>query len=229
MPAPTGVTSENQFSHQTSKGLHIQLLHISKLYTDNTGRFPVRARSGNQYMIIVYHCNLNVILACPFHLHKEVHILQAYNAIMERLKSRRHHVDLQVLDNEASMAYRQIITDKWKSDFQLVPPNIHRRNAAERAIRTFKAHFLAIIAVVAPDCLRNLWGLLISQTELTLNLLRQARLDHTKLAWEAFAGPLNYDAKPLGPLGCEVNSHKKWAQETRGTSVDSWPGILVSP
>ena len=128
---------------------------------------------------------------------------------MERLKSRGHHVDLQVLDNEASTAYRQLITDKWKADFQLVPPNIHRRNAAERAIRTFNAHFLAILAGVAPYYPRNLWDLLIPQIELTLNLLRQSRLDYTKSAWEAFTGPLNYDATPLGPLGCEVISHKK--------------------
>ena len=59
------------------------------------------------------------------------------------------------------MAYRQLITDKWKADFQLVTPNIHRRNAAERAICTFKAHFLAILAGVAPYYLRNLWVLLI--------------------------------------------------------------------
>ena len=29
------------------------------------------------------------------------------------------------------------------------------------------------------------------------------------MAWEAFAGPLDYDATPLGPLGCELISHKK--------------------
>ena len=62
---------------------------------------------------------------------------------------------------------------------------------------------------MAPDYPRNLWDIIVPQTELALNLLRQARLDHTKSAWEAFAGPLNYDATPLGPLGCEVISHKK--------------------
>ena len=161
MPAPTGDTEhntkrDNQLSHQTSKELHIQVRHISKLYTDDTGWFPVQARSCNQYMMIVYHCDLNVILACPFNSRKDVNILQAYHAIMEQLKSRRHHVDFQVLDNEASAAYRQLITDKWKADFQLVPPNIHRRNAAKRAIHTFKAHFLAILAGVAPYYPRNL-------------------------------------------------------------------------
>ena len=183
--------------------------HISKLYTDDTGRFPVRARSGNQYVMIAYHCDLNIILACPFSSRKDIHRLVAYNTIMKRLKIHGHHVDLQVLDNEASAAYRQQITDKWKSDFQLVPPNIHCRNTVERAIRTFKARFLAIIAVVAPDYPRNMWDILIPKTEIKLNLLRQARLNHAKSAWEAFAGPLNYDTTPLGPLGCEVISHKK--------------------
>ena len=128
MQAPPGGTSDNQLSH--AKYLHIQVRHISKLYTDDTGRFPVRSRSGNQYLMIAYHCYLNVILACPFSSRKVVHRLGSYNAIMERLKIHGHHVDLQVLDNEASAAYRQLITDKRKVDFQLVPPNIHRRNSA---------------------------------------------------------------------------------------------------
>ena len=169
--------------------------------------------------MIAYNCDLNVILACPFSSRKYIHRFLAYNTIMERLKICCHHVDLQVLDNEASTAYRRQITDKWKADFQLVPSNIHRRNTAERAIRTFKAHFLAILAGVAPDYPRNLWDLLIPQTEITLNMLIQARLNHAKSAWEAFDGPLNYDATPLGPLGCEVISHKK--MDTR----NSWDFI----
>ena len=106
--------------------------------------------------MITYNCDLNVILACPFSSRKDVHRLGANNAIMGRLKIRGHHVDIQVLDNEVNAAYRQLITDKWKADFQLIPPNIHRRNAAERAIRTFKAHFLTILAGVTPYYPSNL-------------------------------------------------------------------------
>ena len=207
MTAPPGGTSDNQISH--AKELHIQVRHISKLYTDDTRRFPVRARSGNQFVMIAYHSDLNVILAYPFSSRKDIHRLVAYNTIMERLKSRGHHIELQVLYNEAIAAYLRQIIDKWKADFQLVPPNIHCRNTAERSIHTFKAHFLAIISGVAPDYPRNLWDILIPQTKITLNLLRQARLNHAKSVWEAFSGPLNYDATPLGPLGCEVISHKK--------------------
>ena len=58
---------------EKSGELHFSVEHISKLYTDDTGRFPVRARSGNQYVMIAYHCDINVILACPFASCKDSH------------------------------------------------------------------------------------------------------------------------------------------------------------
>ena len=85
----------------------------------------------------------------------------------------------------------------------------HRRNAAERAIRAFKAHFLFIIASVAPDFARNMWDLLLPQVELALNLLRQASLDPSQSVFSYFHGTFNYDATPIGPLGCDIISHKK--------------------
>jgi hypothetical protein len=38
----------------------------SKLYTDDTGRFPVRACLGNQYVMIGYHTDGNLILQPAF-------------------------------------------------------------------------------------------------------------------------------------------------------------------
>ena len=99
--------------------------------------------------------------------------------------------------------------EKWGVTYQLVPPDLHRRNAAERAIRTVKAHFLAILAGVAIDFPRHLWDLLLPQTELTLNLLRQSTSNPEISAWEAFSGPFNYDATPIGPLGISVIAHAK--------------------
>ena len=128
---------------------------------------------------------------------------------MRRLLNNNLTVDLQILDNEASAEYKRSITEKWKDNYQLVPPNTQRSNASERAICTFKAHFLSILAGVAPDPPRNLWDLLLPQTELTLNLLRQATLDPSRSAWSYFHGPFNYDATPIGPLGCDIIAHKK--------------------
>ena len=182
---------------------------ISKLYTDDTGRFPIHARSGNQYIMIAYHFDANRILAKPFSSRKETHRLLAYENIMQQLTDNRLMVDLQILDKKASAEYKRAIKTKWNANYQLVPPNIHRSNAAERAIRTFKAHFLSILAGVAPDLPRNLWDLLLPQIELTLNLLRQATLDPTQSAWSYFHGPFNYYATPIRTLGCDIIAHKK--------------------
>ena len=60
--------------------------------------------------MIAYHCNSNAILAEPFKTRADKHRLIAYNTIMQRLKDRHLLVDLQILDNEASKAYKQTIT-----------------------------------------------------------------------------------------------------------------------
>ena len=45
-----------------SNELHVHVATISKLYTDDTGCFPVKAHSGNQYVMIAYHADGNLIL-----------------------------------------------------------------------------------------------------------------------------------------------------------------------
>ena len=70
---------------------------------------------------------------------------------MQRLKDKNLLVDLQILDNECSKEYKATMKQKWGVTYQLVSPDLHRRNAAERAIITAKAHFLSIIAGVATD------------------------------------------------------------------------------
>jgi hypothetical protein len=54
------------------------------------------------------------------------------------------------MDNKASSAFQQAIANN-NCALQLVPPHVHRRNAAKRAIRMFKDHFLAILAGTAPS------------------------------------------------------------------------------
>ena len=101
--------------------------------------------------MIAYHCNANLILAEPFSSRKDTHRLLTYDKIMQQLTDNKLLVDLQIIDNKTSVWYKQAIKTKWDANYQLVPPNTHRSNAAERAIRTFKAHFFSILAGVAPD------------------------------------------------------------------------------
>ena len=71
-----------------------------------------------------------------------------------------------------------------------------------------------------------MWDNLLVQTELTINLLRQANLNPRMPEWEYYNGAFDYSATPLGPLGCKImihntsNTRKSWYQRGReGFSV----------
>ena len=96
---------------------------------------------------------------------------------MQKLADRGNHVEVQIFDNEESAEFKKTSSKDWGASYQLVPPNVHRRKVAERAIQTFKAHFLEILAGVDPDFPKFMWKNLLVQTELTINLLRRATLN----------------------------------------------------
>ena len=200
----------------------------STLYTDDMGRFPIRSQSGNNYIMVAFHDAANVILVQPFQSKADHHRIPAYDILMNRLKRRGLTVDMQFTDNEVSAKFLHNITEVWKCNFQKVPPDMHRRNKAERAIRTFKAHFITILACVDQGFPRNRWDLLLPQAEITINLLRQSSLQPSISAWEHFNGPFNFDATPLGPPGCKIIAHAK------GSTRLSWDyrghmGFYVGP
>ena len=62
-------------------------------------------------------------------------------------------------------------------EYKLVPPHLHRANAAERAIQTFKAHFITCLSGLDPKFPIGEWDRLLRQAELTINLLQSARLN----------------------------------------------------
>jgi hypothetical protein len=99
---------------------------------------------------------------------------------------------LQTLDNEASTSLKSFFT-KNDVEYQLVPPHYHRRNATERAIHTFKEHFVAGLETVDPDFPLYLWDRLLPEADLTLNLLRSSR-QHPQLSATAhYHGLLDYN------------------------------------
>jgi hypothetical protein len=61
---------------------------ISTLYTDDMGRFPIRAQSGNQCIMVAFHDAANVILVEPFKSKSDHHRIPAYDVLMNRLKRR---------------------------------------------------------------------------------------------------------------------------------------------
>jgi hypothetical protein len=93
--------------------------HVTGLVqSDQTGRFPTVSSKGNH--------------AEPLKPRSGPDIIAAYQAINALHLSRGMHPKFQRLDNEASTALLQFLTNQH-IDAQLAPPHVHRRNAAERA------------------------------------------------------------------------------------------------
>ena len=148
----------------------------NKGYFDLTGQFPYASSRGNKYLLILYEYDSNAILAHPIKTRQAHEIKTAWSILHEHLLFSNRAPSIYIMDNEASKELKNAIV-KYKIKYQLTPPNIHRINAAERAIRTFKNHFIAGLATIDPEFPILEWDWLLLQAETTLNLLRTSRIN----------------------------------------------------
>ena len=109
----------------------------------------------------------------------DAEIFRAYAKLSDYLIDRGMQPKLQILDNEASQALQREIRTRHYN-FQLVPPHMHRRNSAERAIRTFKNHFVSGLCSAHTEFPVHIWCILLPQATLTLNLLLNSRPNSQK-------------------------------------------------
>ena len=119
-------------------------------YADLTGRFPYASARGNEYIFVMYDFDSNLIQGEPIKNRQAKTIVDAWEKLHNNLTMHGHPTKTIILDNECSKELKYALT-KHRKTFKLTPPNMHRRNAAERAIRTFKNHFLAGLATCDPD------------------------------------------------------------------------------
>jgi hypothetical protein len=150
-------------------------------------------------------------------------MIQAYRLLWARTTwNCKEKPSMHILDNEASVAFKTEI--KKNCGLQLVPPDTHRRNLTERAIQTFKSHFIAILAGVDPSFPMNLWDHLVPQTVLTLNLLQQSHEMPTVSAYQFVNGTFDYNKMPLAPMGCAVQIHESTNRQKTWDphSLDGW-------
>ena len=88
-------------------------------------------------------------------------------------KSKGFHPKFERLDNETSKEFQDYMKSENISFHQYITPNSKRCNAAERAIRMFKNHFIStLLCTVDKDFPLQLWDAILPQTEMTLNLMR---------------------------------------------------------
>ena len=90
-----------------------------------------------------------------------------------------------------------------------MPPYIHCVNAAERAIRTWKYHFIAGLVSTDTCFPMHLCCGLIPQATMTLNMLRPCQLNPTMSAHTAIEGKFEFLKTPLVPIVIKVAVHTK--------------------
>jgi hypothetical protein len=123
--------------------------------------------------MVYYDVDANYIDAEPMRNHADSSMIQAYRLLwVQTMQNCKERPSMHILDNKALVAFKAEI--KKNCDLQLVLPDTHRRNLVERAIQTFKSHFISILAGVDPSFPMDLWDRLVPQAVLTLNLLQQS-------------------------------------------------------
>ena len=99
------------------------------VYSDQTGQFPTRSRSGNRYIMVMVEIDSNYTLVEPMKNRTDEVMTAAYLALMKRLQRAGVTTTKHVLDNECSYKLKE---------------RCHCRNIAEVAIKGFKQHFLGV-------------------------------------------------------------------------------------
>jgi hypothetical protein len=101
----------------------------AQLYTDLTGKFPVRFSKGNTYVMLCYIYDCSYIKVVPMKSRSASEWVKAYDVIHQELTVKGFKPKLQTLDNEVSTALKNFFTANDIA-YQLDPPHCHRRNAA---------------------------------------------------------------------------------------------------
>eukprot|EP00804_Cyclotella_cryptica_P028204 CCRYP_011045-RA/>CCRYP_011045-RA protein AED:0.18 eAED:0.15 QI:0/0/0/1/1/1/2/0/1234 len=198
--------------------------HHGTMYTDATGALPAVKLEGNQYYLVAYAYDPNYIYAIPLRNLRDESIVTAFEHVFQDLKTKGYKPTFNVTDNQATTPIKTYLNTE-DCTWQFVEPHNHRVNAAERAIQTFKNHFISGLCSTDSNWPLQLWDTMTEQAIITLNLLRTSRIDPSKSAYHQLHGHrYNWNAYPLAPPGTKAviyespTTRTSWG--TRG--LDAW-------
>ena len=175
---------------------------------DLAGRFPHQSARGSNYIMIMYSHDTGYIHVETPASRSAADIVTCFERGIEMFSVGNDKPIIERIDNECSKEFRTICK-KLTISIELAPPGIHRTNAAERAIRTFKNHFIATLSTSDKQFPLELWDELVPQAEITLNLMRTCRSNPAISAFEAVRGPFDINKTPIAPAGTRVVVHVK--------------------
>ena len=145
-----GVRSTKEAEQVTKESKKVQDVHVQvwnlrdTTYSDQTGRFPFTSYRGFKYLMVMVEIDSSNILVEPLKSKESEETQEAYLGLIGQLKKAGLAPKKHVMDNEVSKALKECITEECQ--LELVPLGCHRRNVAEVAIKTFKKHFISILA-----------------------------------------------------------------------------------
>ncbi len=117
-----------------------------------------------QYIMVLYKNTSNVILVQGMKNRTSGEMVSAYMILIAMLKSAGIEPKLHLLDNKCLQEHNDKISGN-RIKYQLVPPNDHRRNIAEKAIQTSKDHFVAVLCGTDKKSHMQLWCRILRQAE----------------------------------------------------------------
>ena len=195
-----------------SNEAHVKLIDLhdpESIHADGTGRMPYISHKGNQYVLISIY--KGYIHYEPMSSRTAEQQKLAHERTIKYFRDKGHNPIYVRLDNEISDIVTKFFQDLVPPiKLQLVPPNIHRANKAERGIRDAKNHLIAILCGVDPDFPIELWDECLPQAEITLNHLRNYTENPQFSAYEGIhKSKYDFKAHPLAIAGTKIVIHDK--------------------
>ena len=196
------------------------------IHIDYTGRLPTRGSKGTLYFLLA---------TWGAYIHYEPLTSLRGPETAAAVKSavaffRQYHITLDTIrmDNQSSPELQQVAVELNLS-WELVNPDMHEPNRAERAIRTGKNHMIAARAGFDPACPVTFVDRCLFQIELTLNIMHPFEYDTTISAYHGLVGErFNFSRHPIAPVGTKVLT---WdSPDRRGSWADHGVvGIYLGP
>ena len=227
-PDPIPSSGSGRPPQPVSKTVFTKCIRLTQQnFTDLAGRFPFTSYTGHNYILIMYAEDPNYIHAELLRSRAATEFARAYQEGFTFFEEHGFQPAWERLDNETSALMTQIAR-KLNVQTQYSPPGNHRTNRAERAIQTFKNHFISVLCSTDPNFPMGAWDKLIGQAELTLNLLRGSRINPAISAWGQIHGPFDNLSTPIAPAGTRVLAYESPAQRSSWAS-HGIPGFYIGP
>ena len=177
-----------------------------------------------QYCFLVaYNYDTTYIFVEPIAIVIDALIVTAFDNVFTELTKNGFKPKFNITDNQATdplTAYMAHNDCKWK----FIEPSNHQVNTAERAIYTFKNHFISGLCTTDADWPVQLWDHLATQAVVTVSLLHASHINVGKSAYHQLNGhTYNWNVYPMAPSGHkgityeDLTSRYYWG--TRGTTA----------